>query len=258
MRRTWIQSLVVMAVLATIMLSTGCVATRKFTRNEVQTSVKASEDRLSSRIDATDRNVSTLETNAKEMNDHLTSVDRATKDNAQQIAGVKTDVQRVDGKAGEAASAAARAQGAATQVSSELAALDERFKSRNNYQESMEKQVFFKFNSSSLGEDFLPVLDEIARAVKANPDAFVVLEGRTDAIGAPSYNIQLGQKRVDAVMRYLIVDQSVPMHRVFQMSFGEEKPMASNDSKDGREQNRSVVVRIFTPRGAAVATSSSR
>jgi len=91
------------------------------------------------------------------------------------------------------------------------------------------------------------VLDDIAQQLKQNPDTILVMEGHTDSVGSSDYNIQLGQKRVDAVVRYLVVDQEVPMNRISNLSFGKDRPVAENKTKDGRKQNRSVVVRVMAP-----------
>ena len=116
-----------------------------------------------------------------------------------------------------------------------------------------EKYILFQFNSSNLREDFDIPLNEIAMLVKGNPDAFVVLEGHTDSAGDATYNIQLGEKRNDVVMRYLIVGQGVPADKVFKTSFGKDQPVASNDSEEGREKNRSVIVRVYRSKSATAA-----
>ena len=113
-----------------------------------------------------------------------------------------------------------------------------------------EEQIRFKFNSAKLDDASKGVLNDLAQQLKSNPDTMLVMEGHTDASGSPDYNIQLGEKRAQAVIRYLVVDQGVPMNRISQLSFGEDKPLADNKSKEGREQNRSVVVRVLGPEQA--------
>ena len=80
-----------------------------------------------------------------------------------------------------------------------------------------------------------------------NPNAIVVLEGRTDSTGDSEYNIRLGERRVEAVRRYLTVDKEIPVYRIHEVSFGAAKPIASNDSRDGREKNRAVTVSVLLP-----------
>jgi outer membrane protein OmpA-like peptidoglycan-associated protein len=132
-----------------------------------------------------------------------------------------------------------------------LTTLDQKFTNRNNYQMSSQKSVLFKFDSDKLTDEGKAGLDEIAQAVSSNPDAFVLLEGHTDNTGDKSYNVRLGERRVEAVKRYLAVDKSVPVYKIDEISFGSEKPIAPNDSKEGREQNRAVTLTVLAPNATA-------
>ena len=61
----------------------------------------------------------------------------------------------------------------------------------------------------------------------------------------------MGERRIVAVKRYLTVDKGVPVFKIEEISFGAEKPVAPNDSKEGREQNRSVTLTVMAPSGVA-------
>jgi outer membrane protein OmpA-like peptidoglycan-associated protein len=112
---------------------------------------------------------------------------------------------------------------------------------------SVQKSIEFGFDSASLPKDQNPALDEVADLIMRNPDAIVVLEGRTDATGNAEYNIRLGERRVEAVKRYLAVTKEVPVYRIEEISFGAERPVAPNDSRDGRQKNRSVTLMVLVP-----------
>jgi outer membrane protein OmpA-like peptidoglycan-associated protein len=140
----------------------------------------------------------------------------------------------------------------------ELAALDQRFQKRNNYTVSSQKAVLFKFDSARLTDDNKAPLDEIATAIMENPDAILVLEGHADSTGDREYNIRLGERRVEAVKRYLAVDKGVPVYRIEEISFGAEKPLVPNDSKANREQNRAVNLMILVPSMDGAAVSLNR
>ena len=99
-------------------------------------------------------------------------------------------------------------------------------------------------------------LEEVASLVQKNPDALLVLEGRTDAKGDQDYNVKLGERRVDSVKRFLAVEKGVPIYRIHEISFGAAKPVAENKTREGREQNRAVVVTILVPK-ATMSTSAS-
>jgi len=102
------------------------------------------------------------------------------------------------------------------------------------------------------------VLNDVAMQLKANPDAILVMEGHTDAAGPDDYNVQLGEKRVDAVRRYLVVDQEVPINRISDMSFGKAKPINPDKGKEARAQNRSVIIRVMGPQFTGGTVSEAR
>jgi outer membrane protein OmpA-like peptidoglycan-associated protein len=250
-RHLLVHRITVLAFVTAALVSAGC-STRKFTRNEL----KALETNLSARLDGDGKNIARLESNAKEMSDHIDSVEKKTNDNASEIVRVRNDVTneltRVDGKATDANTAARNAQSGADRANAALTNLEEMFRNRSDYDLVSEKQIFFAFNSSRLGEDFEQPLSAIATQLKDNPDMFVVLEGRTDSVGDATYNIELGEKRNEAVNRFLIVREGVPMYKVYQTSFGKEQPIAENKSREGREKNRSVVLRLYRAKSAVV------
>ena len=108
--------------------------------------------------------------------------------------------------------------------------------------------IQFKFDSAKLDKDFMDALDEIAATLNRNVDAIVVLEGHTDSTGNKDYNVKLGERRIEAVRRYLAVDKGVPVYKIHDISFGSEKPIAENKTKDGREKNRAVTMTIMVPK----------
>jgi OOP family OmpA-OmpF porin len=99
--------------------------------------------------------------------------------------------------------------------------------------------VNFDFNSSTIGPESRPVLDEAATLLKANPGVQVVVKGFTDSIGSAEYNQALSLRRAEAVYRYL-VNQGVDPERLTVEGFGKTNPVASNDTEAGRAQNRRV------------------
>ena len=74
---------------------------------------------------------------------------------------------------------------------------------------------------------------------------FIEIEGHTDSVGSPAYNERLGLQRAEAVKRYLYEQHHIPLHKMNVISFGEAKPVAPNKTRDGRAQNRRVVVKVL-------------
>jgi outer membrane protein OmpA-like peptidoglycan-associated protein len=154
---------------------------------------------------------------------------------------LKTDVSNVDQRAGQARTTAERAV-------NDVGALGKQFQNRNAYNVNDEKTIQFKFDSTKLDKEYMDLLDQVAATLVQNPDAIVVLEGRTDSIGNKDYNVRLGERRIEAVRRYLAVDKAVPVYKIHEISFGAEKPIAENKTKDGREKNRAVTMTVMTPK----------
>ena len=89
---------------------------------------------------------------------------------------------------------------------------------------------------------------EIADKIKSiGHQVYVEIEGHTDSTGSAEYNLALGQKRAEAVRQYLHERHQFPLHLIETMSFGETKPVSDNSSRDGRAQNRRVVIRVLDP-----------
>ena len=99
--------------------------------------------------------------------------------------------------------------------------------------------VNFDFNSSVVRPESRPVLDEAATLLKQNPGVHVVVKGYTDSIGSAEYNQALSVRRAEAVYRYL-VNLGVDPERLTVEGFGKTNPIASNDTEEGRAQNRRV------------------
>lgn len=225
----------VAVALGTVALMSGC-ATKKYVRTQVDTS----SHELSARIDTNDQNIKSSQSQIEELNG-------VTRDTNQKVATLDNGLKQTDSKAQQALSTGQNAQNAANKVAGDVATLDTKFQNRNHYVVLNEEQVHFKFNSAKLDPSFKKVLDDIAQQLKQNPDAILVMEGHTDASGPDDYNLQLGQKRVQAVIHYLVVNGDVPINRISDLSLGKDKPIAPNKTKDGRAQNRSVVVRVMGP-----------
>src|SRR5262245_13474778 len=104
----------------------------------------------------------------------------------------------------------------------------------------------FSFDQSELPPEAQRILDDLASKVKGlDKGVYIEIEGHTDNIGSEAYNLQLGEKRAEAVRTYLNTKCGIPLHAMNVISYGESKPVASNNSRDGRSQNRRVVIRVL-------------
>lgn len=105
------------------------------------------------------------------------------------------------------------------------------------------RSVHFDFDKSIIRPDAVPVLNEAAETLKAEGGIAVIVEGHTDSVGTDAYNQKLSHRRADAVRQYL-VKHGIPATRITTEGLGESRPVASNDTEDGRAQNRRVELRV--------------
>jgi outer membrane protein OmpA-like peptidoglycan-associated protein len=105
--------------------------------------------------------------------------------------------------------------------------------------------VQFAFDRADLGAAAKETLDrEIATELSANSALTVRVEGHTDALGSDAYNQSLSQRRAESVKKYL-VDKGISSSRIEAKGLGESMPVASNDTAEGREQNRRVEIKVL-------------
>ena len=106
------------------------------------------------------------------------------------------------------------------------------------------ERVVFKTNSHIIDERSYDLLDEVADVLNHHHRIEMVhIEGHTDTQGNDEHNKKLSQKRADEVMKYLI-EQGIESKRLDATGFGEEKPIDTNDTTEGRANNRRIVFRI--------------
>jgi uncharacterized repeat protein (TIGR01451 family) len=104
--------------------------------------------------------------------------------------------------------------------------------------------VHFKTDLAVIEPHSYPVLDNVVAVLKAHGQLKIQIEGHTDSKGDPAYNKKLSQRRADAVVAYL-VGKGIAADRLTAIGFGEERPIADNNTPDGRAQNRRVVFTVI-------------
>jgi outer membrane protein OmpA-like peptidoglycan-associated protein len=108
-------------------------------------------------------------------------------------------------------------------------------------------KVRFGFDKAELSDEAQAALAQFAQELKAqyNRDVYVEIQGHTDATGPDQYNLELGLERAEAVRRYLSREHGIPLHRMSVISYGEAEPISDNGSREGRAQNRRVVLVVL-------------
>jgi outer membrane protein OmpA-like peptidoglycan-associated protein len=210
--------------------TTAC-ATKGFVKNEVS--------QVSSKVDT--------------LSQSLEETQQRTKQN-------EAKINEVDGKTGAAQGAADHAQSSANEADSKAVAANDAAKAAAAKADEVDKNskrlVYtvvlsedeggFKFNKIELPDEAKAKIDQLVSQIKADPKgAYFEIEGHTDNTGDKTYNEKLGEARAEAVKRYLYEQHQIPLHRINVISYGSEKPVGDNKTKEGRAQNRRVVIRIL-------------
>jgi OmpA-OmpF porin, OOP family len=108
--------------------------------------------------------------------------------------------------------------------------------------------VHFEYNKAAIQKRSFKLLDEVARVINAHPELqHIRIEGHTDDKGNEAYNKKLSQDRAEAVQRYL-TQKGVAEGRLEAVGFGEENPIAENNTDAGRSKNRRVEFKIVDPK----------
>ena len=103
--------------------------------------------------------------------------------------------------------------------------------------------ILFDTDSSMLKPDARSLLEHVASVLQQYPDTNVLVKGHTDNTGSETHNLQLSDRRSNAVRNYLVT-LGVSGERMRAMGFGESMPVAANTSESGRQQNRRVELQI--------------
>ena len=225
------QVMVAVAALAVMAGGSTACATKKFVTNQV--------GQVSTKVDSLSKSLEETQEATKRNEARIGEVDQATKaaqgsaDKAQQSA------MAADSKASGAAESARTAGMKADAV--------EKATRKIVYEVALsEDSGNFKFGQSVLPDEAKAKLDEMINKILADPKgSYFEIEGHTDNVGAPEVNKSLGLQRADAVKQYLYEQFRIPLHRMNVISYGEDKPVGDNKTKDGRAQNRRVVIRVL-------------
>src|SRR5215203_1957286 len=195
-----------------------------------------------------------VRTNVGEVNDKVDTLSRSveenqerTKANEARIGEVDQRAAAADQKAGQAGTRADAAYSAAEAVNTRAEAIEKASK-RIVYEVVLsEDKGNFKFGKAVMPDQSKGEIDQLVQQLKSEPKgAYIEIEGHTDSAGDPQTNYRLGLERAENVKRYLYEQHQVPLHRINVISYGEDKPIAPNKTRDGRAQNRRVVIKVLT------------
>jgi outer membrane protein OmpA-like peptidoglycan-associated protein len=171
--------------------------------------------------------------------------------NAQRLSGQLEELAAISNAArGGAKAAQDTADAAIAGVEATNRRMESWISSLDDYEAKRGITVNFKVNKFELSPEAKSMLDEIAAQAKNERGYVIEVMGFASADGNENYNRQLSQKRADAVVRYLAENHLIPLRRIITpFGYGEAQPVADNESREGREQNRRVEVKLLVNKG---------
>ncbi len=154
----------------------------------------------------------------------ISSLSDKTDANAQQIAKLQSLASDISAKADQAINKA---------------------KGFENYQIIWQGEINFDFDSYNVNPTAEQILMECGQKMEANPSSLIEIAGNTDRVGSPKYNYMLGMERADAAKRYLSSKFGISLYRMFVISYGKDKPVATPGETKSASKNRRVTLTVW-------------
>ena len=231
-------SLAVFAIALSVAVVPAC-ATKGFVREEVGT-VNTKVDTLGGTVEQTQQRVGQNEGRIGAVDQKAEAAGKAAADARSAATGAMT-------AATGAMTAAEKAQATAGAVGGRVDAVVAASR-RLVYEVTLSEDAGnFRFGAVELPDEAKAEIDAVVSKLKADPqNVYFEIEGHTDNVGSNDLNERLGMERAESVKRYLYEQHQIPLHKMNVISFGEAKPVSPNNTRDGRAQNRRVVVRVLS------------
>jgi len=194
---------------------------------------------------------------ARAVESRATPLEERASDTEAKLTQVEANAQRLSGQLEElqAVSNAARGGAKAAQETADAAvagvnATNERISSLDDYEPQTTSAVNFKSGSAVLSPESKTTLDDIATKALNAKGYVLEVSGFADSTGNTNFNRTLSQRRADAVIRYLVESHNIPLRRIITpFGFGDARPIADNETREGRAQNRRVEIKLLVNKG---------
>jgi outer membrane protein OmpA-like peptidoglycan-associated protein len=222
-----------------VMMGTGCAS-----RGYVRTQVDDSAGTLSAEIDS---NTEAIERTGQDLQQVAAESRTADQEHAEQISSTQDGLQEAQAEIAtvrRAAENAGQLAGTADERARQVAAM---FADRGQLLVEDTREIYFAFSSAAIEDAHTQAFEEVTGMLRSNPNAILVLEGRTDSTGDTAFNQQLGERRVQAARNYLIMEMGLPVYRIHGFSYGEARPEYDNETLEERQKNRSVRLLVLSP-----------
>ena len=227
----------------------GCLATRKHVKGIADPldrrvgGLEAKSREVDSTLSTHEKGISAADERAKGADLHAADASKEAKGAHERIGQVNQELgaqtATANKTATDARSVADRGLGKASEV-------EQRVSSLENFQLVTTQSVLFPSAASKLSPDAIKALDDAASQALKQNRYVIEVQGFTDLTGTPEANIALSRQRADEVVRYLTMQHKIPLYRIYQLGAGALVPVADNKTRQGRQQNRRVEIKVYS------------
>jgi peptidoglycan-associated lipoprotein len=194
-----------------------------------------------------------VRTSVGEVNDKVDSLGKSVEETQERTRQNEKRIGEVDQKAEAAQQSAQQAHNAADEAHKAADVADAKAEAIDKANRRLVYEVVlsedegnFKFGKTTLPDEAKAQIDQMVSQIKEDPkNVYIEIEGHTDNVGPKDVNERIGLERANAVKRYLYEQYQIPLHKMNVISYGEDKPIAPNTTKEGRAQNRRVVIKVL-------------
>ncbi len=199
------------------------------------------------------------------MQDSLRNLQQRVEQKDQEIANLSARIQELEAQLGDIA----RQKSALSEVIAAQARLKQKFATIEHMFSRDEALVLRKGNDiiirlvglnfdvgkATINPQYFSLLTKVQQAIKVFPDSRIVVEGHTDSFGSDAMNLKLSQLRAEAVKAYLLANMNLDSSRVEAVGYGESRPIANNETPEGRAKNRRIDI-VIKPNLPSLEASS--
>lgn len=201
-------------LIISLIAGTGC-ATKKFVMGEVAT--------LDQKVEGVETSVEENQKRIKEHDERLVTLGSLIKEQESELNNQRTEFD------------------------SKLSEVKKVAEGKMIFQEVLKNdEAKFQFDKWDLSDEAKVALDKFVDVLIAKDKGlYLEIQGHTDNTGPEEWNLILGKRRAEAVMEYFHKKYNIPLHRMEVISYGSDAPVGDNSTRDGRAQNRRVVILVF-------------
>ena len=247
-----VRRMVIGGLVGGALLVTGC-ATKKFVNEEIaksQEKVGVDVGRVDRRLSDEKARIDGLQKGLEETRAATEEASRKATEATAVVGQAASKADEASAKATDAASRADAAAATARDAHAKVTETDQRltklWATRDKRTLTDTQVVRFGFDKWVLDDTAQTTLLALVKQLQDQPQLSVELEGYTDSTGTSEYNIHLSHRRAEAVRRFL-VEKGVELPRIHNIGLGHIRAVADNKTRQGRDQNRRVAIRVYAP-----------